>query len=69
MGWTFGSGSGIQGNNSAWGAAPAPGGTQTAFIQSTGSIAQTVTLSAGSYMLSFQVARRLYSSVAPNLNP
>ncbi len=69
VGWTFGSGSGIQGNNSAWGAAPAPGGTQTAFIQSTGSIAQTVTLSAGSYTLSFQVARRLYSSVAPNLNP
>ena len=68
VGWTFGSGSGIQGNNSAWGAAPAPGGTQTAFIQGTGSIAQTVTLSAGSYTLSFQAAQRT-CCVAPNVQP
>jgi hypothetical protein len=69
VGWTFASGSGIQGNNSTWGATQAPGGTQTAFIQSTGTVAQTVTLSAGSYTLSFQAARRSYSNVAPNLNP
>ena len=68
IGWSFAGGSGIQGNNSAWGAAPAPGGTQTAFIQGTGSIAQTVTLSAGSYTLSFQAARRT-CCVAPNVQP
>ena len=69
VGWTFGIGGGIQSDNSAWGATPAPGGSQTAFIPSTGSIAQTVSLTAGSYTLSFQVARRSYSNVAPNLNP
>ncbi len=53
IGWTFCAGSGIQGNGSAWGAATAPNGTQTAFIQGTGSMAQTITLNAGSYTLSF----------------
>jgi hypothetical protein len=56
--WTFTNGAGIQGNGSAWGAATAPEGTQTAFIQSTGSISQSVNLTAGSYSLAFKVAQR-----------
>src|SRR5205823_316306 len=58
IGWTFSSQSGIQGNGSAWGASSAPSGTQTAFIQATGTISQTLSLNAGSYTLSFQAARR-----------
>src|SRR5207249_7425384 len=58
IGWTFSANSGIQGNGSAWGAAPAPNGTQTAFIQIISSISQTLSLNAGSYTLSFQAARR-----------
>jgi hypothetical protein len=64
VGWTFVNSSGIQGNGSAWGAAPAPAGTQTALIQRTSSIAQTISLNAGSYTLSFQVAQR-----APYVQP
>jgi hypothetical protein len=70
VGWTFGSGSGIQGNGSAWGAAPAPDGTQTAFIQNTGSISQALNLNAGSYTLSFQAAQRPYECCsAPYVQP
>jgi len=54
VGWTFSTSSGIQGNGSAWGAAPAPNGTQTAFVQSTGSISQTLSLNAGSSTPLFQ---------------
>ena len=57
MGWTF-SGAGIEGNGSAWSAASAPDGTQAAFVQGTSSIAQTVSLNAGSYTISFQAAQR-----------
>jgi hypothetical protein len=67
IGWTFTNG-GIQGNGSAWGAAPAPDGTQTAFIQSTSAISQTLSLNAGSYTLSFQAAQRA-CCVAPNVQP
>jgi chitodextrinase len=58
IGWTFSGGSGIEGNGSAWGAASAPDGTQAAFIQGTGAIAQTFNLNAGSYTVSFQAAQR-----------
>ena len=68
IGWTFSGSSGIQGNNSAWGAAPAPDGTQTAFIQNTGAISQTLSLTAGSYTLSFKVAQRS-CCVSPYLQP
>lgn len=68
IGWTFSSASGIQGNGSAWGAARAPDGTQTAFIQATGRISQTVSLNAGSYTLSFLAARRS-CCVSPYLQP
>jgi hypothetical protein len=68
IGWTFSPNSGIQGNGSAWGAAPAPNGTQTAFIQGTSTITQTLSLNAGSYTLSFQAARRS-CCVAPYVQP
>ena len=58
IGWTFSAKSGIQANGSTWGAAPAPAGTQTAFIQMTGTISQTLSLNAGIHTLSFQAARR-----------
>jgi len=63
--WTFSGYSGIQSNSSAFGAANAPDGTQTAFLQSyfgqgaLGSISQSINFaSAGTYMLTFQAARR-----------
>jgi hypothetical protein len=68
IGWSFSSGSGIQSNGSAWGAAAAPNGTQTAFIQSSNTIAQTVNLNAGNYTLSFQAAQRS-CCVAPYVQP
>jgi hypothetical protein len=68
IGWTFSANSGIQGNGSAWGAAAAPNGTQTAFIQGTSTITQTLSLNAGSYTLSFQAARRS-CCVAPYVQP
>jgi hypothetical protein len=58
IGWTFAGNSGIERNGSAWGAAPAPDGIQAAFVQGTSSISQVVSISAGSYTLSFQAARR-----------
>jgi hypothetical protein len=58
IGWTFSSQSGIQRNGSAWGAAAAPDGVQTAFVQATGMISQTLSLNAGSYTLSFKAAQR-----------
>ena len=69
IGWIFTNGSGIQGNGSAWGAATAADGTQTAFIQSLGSIAQTIDLSAGNYTLSFRAALRAYSIPAGSVQP
>ena len=60
--WTFTGNSGIQANGSAWGAATAPEGTQTAFLQAYssvgGSISQSVALSAGSYAIQFDAAQR-----------
>jgi hypothetical protein len=68
VGWTFAGTTGIQSNGSAWGAAAAPDGRQTAFVQRTGSVSQTVSLNAGSYTLSFQVAERACCA-APNVQP
>src|SRR5262249_21692783 len=62
-GWTFAGSSGIQANGSAWGAANAPDGTQTAFLQGNGdlgAISQAVYLPAGTYRVSFQAAQRSY---------
>ncbi len=58
VGWRFVGTSGIQRNGSALGAKRAPAGKQAAFVQGTGSIAQTVYLNTGTYTLSFKAARR-----------
>jgi len=58
IGWTFSPNSGIQRNGSAWGAATAPDGVQTAFIQTTSSISQALSLNAGGYTLTFKAAQR-----------
>ena len=68
VGWTFSSGSGIQANGSAWGAAPAPDGKQTAFVQGTSTLSQSLSFTAGTYTLSFQAARRA-CCLAPNVQP
>jgi hypothetical protein len=58
-GWTFNSGAGVQANGSAFGAPSAPdGGTQTAFLQSTGSVIQSVAFNAGTFNISFYAAQR-----------
>ena len=61
-GWNLVSNSGIQRNGSAWGAANAPGGSQTAFVQGApsglGEISQLLNLTAGSYKVQFKAARR-----------
>lgn len=60
--WTFTGVSGIQRNGSAFGAAAAPDGFQTAFLQGSstglGGMSQTVTLNAGGYSLKFKAAQR-----------
>jgi hypothetical protein len=68
VGWTFSGGSGIQSNGSVWGATAAPDGSQTAFIQGTGVISQTLTVTAGSYTLSFAAAQRS-CCVSPYVQP
>src|SRR5690349_20162668 len=68
VGWHFSGSSGIQRNGSALVSAPAPDGTQTAFIQANSSISQTVTINAGSYTLSFKAAQRA-CCVAPYVQP
>ncbi|WP_309120512.1 chitobiase/beta-hexosaminidase C-terminal domain-containing protein [Paenibacillus sp.] len=61
-GWTFNERSGMQRNGSAFGAADAPEGTQSALLQTNGGIAgaisQTIVFPAGSYAISFQAAKR-----------
>src|SRR5262249_54438439 len=57
VGWVF-NGGGIQANGSAFGAATAPEGKQTAFIQSTSTMSQTLSLNAGSYTLTLKAAQR-----------
>jgi hypothetical protein len=68
VGWTFSANSGIESNGSAFGAASAPNGVQAAFIQATGSISQALSLNAGNYTLSFQIAKRS-CCVSPNIQP
>jgi hypothetical protein len=68
VGWTFSPSSGIQGNGSAWGAAAAPSGTQTAFIQDTSTISQALSLNAGNYTLAFKAAQRP-CCLTPNTQP
>ena len=70
IGWTFSSSSGIQRNGSTWGAAKAPDGVQTAFVQGTGTLSQAISLGAGTYTLSFQAAGRYGGCCTrPNIQP
>jgi len=61
-GWTFNERSGMQRNGSAFGAADAPEGTQSALLQTNGGIAgvisQTIVFPAGTYAIAFQAAKR-----------
>ncbi len=67
-GWVFNSKGGIQRNGSAWGAAAAPEGQQTAFLQGgSAQMAQTLNLPAGTYRVSFYAARRAYQGIAQPL--
>lgn len=58
--WTFSGLAGVTGNASGYtaGNPNAPQGTQVAFLQSTGSMSQSITLSAGTYQLEFLAAQR-----------
>src|SRR5439155_7290456 len=58
--WAFVGGAGVAGNGSGFtsGNPPAPEGTQVAFLQQGGTFAQTVSLAAGTYAVSFQAAQR-----------
>ena len=58
--WTFTGSAGLAGNGSAFtaGNPSAPVGTQVAYIQGTARIAQSFTLAAGTYTLSFSAAQR-----------
>jgi hypothetical protein len=64
--WTYSGRAGIASNGSPWFAPAAPDGTHAAFIQTQGgasSIAQTLTVPAGTYVLTFKaVARTGYPS-------
>ena len=58
--WTFSGNTGVSGNGSGFtaGNPNAPQGTQVAFLQTTGSFSQSVTLAAGTYSLTFAAAQR-----------
>ena len=62
--WSFSGGAGLQSNGSAFGAAAAIDGTQTAFLQNVGLIAQTTNLAAGTYTVSLYAAQR-YGQINP----
>ena len=64
-GWVFNSQGGIQRNGSAWRAATASEGQQTAFLQGgNAQMAQTLNLPAGTYSVSFYAARRAHQGLA-----
>src|SRR5262245_41505039 len=69
--WTFtstsntGDGAALAANGSTFGNPNAPVGTQAAFLQRKGSISQTVSLAAGTYVLGFQAAQRPGNSQIP----
>ncbi|HTK74485.1 MAG TPA: hypothetical protein VL371_04450, partial [Gemmataceae bacterium] len=65
--WTYSGLAGVAANGSGFTArnAAAPEGAQVAFLQSTGSLAQTFNLAAGTYAVTFQAAQRVnYQSSA-----
>ena len=65
-GWTFDTLTGVQRNGSVWGAPTAPEGVQSALLQKTGVITQSVTFNAGRYKVGFFAAKR--SGNSPSFN-
>ena len=69
--WTWSGFAGVQRNGSGLGAAGAPDGAQTAFLQGSGSagsqgaFSQNVTLTAGVYKVSFKAAQRATGAAVP----
>ena len=70
--WTFNERAGVQMNGSILGAAAAPEGIQTAFLQSVdgehGEISQSVQFEAGTYTLSFHAAKQMNASETVTIN-
>ncbi len=58
VGWTFSANSGVRVNGSAFGGPNTSSGTQTAFVQAMGAMAQAVNLTAGNYTLTGSAATR-----------
>ena len=58
--WSYSGSSGLAGNGSGFtgGNPDSPSGSQVAFLQGTGSTSQTVTLTAGTYVVGFDAAQR-----------
>src|SRR5262249_50203973 len=56
--WTISASSGLASNGSGFNNPTAPQGNQVAFLQSNGSISQSVDLAAGTYVLAFRAAQR-----------
>ncbi len=58
--WAYTGGAGVSGNGSGFtsGNPNAPQGSQVAFVQTTGSVSQSVTFAAGTYTVSFSGAQR-----------
>jgi hypothetical protein len=58
--WTFSGLAGEAGNQSAFtsGNSNAPQGSQVAFVQDTGSVSQSISLTSGTYVISFAAAQR-----------
>lgn len=65
-GWTFDTLSGVQRNGSIWAAPTAPERLQSALLQQTGVITQSVNFNAGNYKLGFFAAKR--SGNSPSFN-
>ena len=65
--WTFGTGTGLVTQGSAFGSPPAPAGNQAAFVQNGGTMAQTWTDPGGTRQITFMAAAR-GNYAAPTLN-
>lgn len=66
--WTFTNDAGIQRNGGDFGASAAPAGVQTAFVQRSGTMTQSVSLTAGTYKVSFKAAQRTSYGGAQTFN-
>jgi antitoxin (DNA-binding transcriptional repressor) of toxin-antitoxin stability system len=67
--WTFAGGAGVAANGSGFTYAnpSAPQGAQVAFIQGTGSVSQSLDLSAGTYSISLELAQRAFKQAGQEI--